>query len=337
MATSSSTSSGIANQMERLIAERFGFQKNQTAFELSTLEPFVTKLKQFDQEKSEEKAKRREAYFAKLSAQKATVVCRNPGCRNDNPEFFQYDPKFAQLTCTRCGTVAAERLMEDKEWVRSFDDDEADPSFHGRPGDDNLSTSANLATSIDAGGGSRHSARQMQEIQRKAEMDYKRDVNSKERRTRESYKDEEKRRTFTVMEDIAEAIQLHESVLIRAKRMFAEYRDATEQLNNKWEVVAACMLISFREKMAMDAPVVKGDTSANKQTNSEEEYQIFKCKYCGDEFTLKRDKIYHQKECDKRPEAGSTAQNNNTASNNKQGSSGEEPRAEHESKRMRMG
>jgi len=292
--------------IERSIAARFGqLSPGAEPFSASYLGPFLEKVRLFEIEYKQKDEKELQEHLAKRK--KNDMVCPNPQCRNEDEEYFEKDERMAQVTCKRCGTVVSERQIADKEWVRRFEEED-NPSFHGQPPDPKFSSARNLQTGVAKLPGRKTEDYELALAKRQVELNLSSMMSTtKERKTRVGYKDDDKEKVFAIMEDIGGAAQVHSKVIEHAKMIFAKYRDNVEQLTNRYEIAAACMIVAFRDKLAEEGeakviasgsvPVVDKDAEAALE---------FKCKYCGLTFGIKRDKVFHQKKCDKRPKEEAT-------------------------------
>ena len=123
----------------------------------------------------------------------------------------------------------------------------------------------------------------MRRIVKEINRSYRTDA---DRRTTTGYRDDQKRKIFEEMDEVKEHLQLHESVVEHAKRIFARFRDK-EKIMKVYEHVAACLIIAFRERVNADKVPTEKPLS-------------FPCKYCGEDFSGKRDRVLHLMSCDKK-------------------------------------
>lgn len=309
------------SEIEDIIATRFGELKDGNKFTVEYLTPFIDKMKEFDVQKKLQLEKEQELFLQKKSRSKPDLICKT--CRNEDETEFEKDERIAQITCKRCGTVALERLIHDGEWKRKFEG-EVNPSFHGPAPDFNFSSSHNLQTgAIEVPGQAKKQARELSLTQKKVELNLSNMLDpKKEKKTRVGYKDQMKSEVFEVMQEIADSIQLHGSILQRAKTVFAEYRTDVEQLTNKFETAASCLILAFREKLKDEGETFEVD-GAGVPIPQDDQILEFKCKYCKFPFSLARDRKFHQKICEEKPrkedngkddEDGSSSTNNKTKS-----------------------
>ncbi|CAN0157440.1 unnamed protein product, partial [Ectocarpus fasciculatus] len=72
-------------------------------------------------------------------------------------------------------------------------------------------------------------------------------VGKDERKTRTAYKDKMKREAFDLINHIAGNCDLHETVTVRAKELFAGWRNVKEHVHQKFAVICACIIAAYRE------------------------------------------------------------------------------------------
>jgi aspartate carbamoyltransferase regulatory subunit len=322
-------------EIEEIIAKRLGEVNNGNGFTVDELEPFIAKMKAFDLEKKQQAEKKTQEYLAKKK--KAQLVCRNAQCRNDREEDFEKDERVAQITCKICGTVLSERQVYDGEWVRQFDG-EINPSFHGPPPDLKFSSGHGLQTGFaEIPGAKKKQAKDLALAQKSVELNLSSMMDpKKERATRIGYKDNDKQKVFDIMQEVSESIQLHGTILERAETIFARYRDDTEQLAKRFEIAAACLILSFREKLREEgeAFVLENNSATPSSSSSSNRDEAkpsepvleFKCKYCQFPFSLKRDRTFHQKQCEERPKIDAPGDHGNGAKDSADGGSGKRMR-----------
>ena len=146
------------------------------------------------------------------------------------------------------------------------------------------------------------------------------------KRTREGYKDKMKSEAFQVLDDVGFSLQLHESVIQRAKALFAGYRDMLEQVQSLKLVEAACIIAAYRDMLEKGQVVHKENTvsSSGPETGSGKEAESgnaakkprldpfeslhpFACKYCERRFNNKKDLRLHVKySCENRKKVKET-------------------------------
>jgi hypothetical protein len=133
-ASSVSSSSGPADNIESKICEQFGCS-------LEAIPPLLVQLQGANQRFLDAMHKA-ELEMRELN-EKKRVVCVN--CGNDQEQKFDDDERHGQLTCRECGVVARSSVVHDGEWTRQFEGD-VNPSFHGPPPNDKYSSAFNLRT-----------------------------------------------------------------------------------------------------------------------------------------------------------------------------------------------
>ena len=319
-------------QLEEVISRRFGRDRAEAVAKLGDVLACDERARQARREAVESAAKEMERTSKKL-------VC--PGCKNMDERFFVTFEHEGQTTCSLCGVVLVESQIRDTEWVRQFEEDAEDKSFHGLPPDSRFSDAANLATGMALGERtSKHSVREMQLRQGEVEMNLSNMTGSSEHRTRQGYKDKMKREMFELMGEVGAAVQLSNNIIRRAQTLFAQIRDATEQLRDADAHGAACVIAALREgvnaehsqaELVASSSTSTGDAAAAAADASRKRVRLdggavsptstsgtngsgptpdginrFACKYCGLGFGEKKSLRWHAKECDKRPPASSS-------------------------------
>jgi len=205
-----------------------------------------------------------------------------------------------------------DRKIYDGEWKRQFEGSES-VSQHGPAADARFSSAHNLRTNISGGTGkgagskvTKSEIKELKAMQEQIEMnlsnmdhDPREDADKTEKKTRIGYKDKMKREQFAVMDDLGRSLQLHDRIIQLAQSYFATIRDAEERLMQKNAVTAACMIMAMR-KLANDDRIgmkrlipeggfgIVGGASKKVATG-------FKCKFCGREFAVKKDRRLHLK------------------------------------------
>lgn len=291
-------------EIETKIAASFGNNKDGKPLSLEKIESLVRKVKDMDEAKTkrflvaQQQLLDRKETNAKRGKVDHEFVCPNSQCKNTLDELFEKDDRMAQVTCKVCGTVVKENQVFDGEWARQFEG-EVNPSSHGKPPDPRFGSAHNLATGMaKAPNASNKQAKDLALAQEKVEMNLSKSLEpSEEKRTRQGYKDKEKNRMFDLMVEVSDSMQLHRNVLARAQTLFATLRDETEQLNMRFEHGAACLILAYREKR--EESVSKSASAAGGAAPPGP--LVFLCKYCGFDFSLKRDLTMHVPTCDKNP------------------------------------
>ena len=294
--------------LEEAVAARFGEIKDGQPFTVDRLEDYVAKMEKFEEEKNKEFEEQLRNVKVK---ERNRLVCPNQACRNSDENKFEKDERLSQVTCQVCGTVAKEREVRDTEWVRHFED-EVNPSFHGPPPDPRFSSAHNLQTGMVVTGNSKASGTQLQETRAQIEMNLSNLKEGNQGKTRQGYKDKMKKNMFETFSEVGKSLQLNDKLMERAGTLFAKLRDDTEQLNNRYEHAAACLILAMREKKREEASTA----SLLAETPVATVPTKFYCKYCNLDFVLKRDRNEHQKHCDLKP-AAETSDNSTPTSNNK--------------------
>ena len=166
--------------------------------------------------------------------------CTN--CGNADEALFVDEYASGDVICAACGAVALEHAQFAGDWTRSFEGEEQTSQIGPRP-DPLLSTRYNLRTGMaPAPGVSMSRLRELRLAQDFVEMNQSSfgagDV--VEHRTREGYKDKQKRKAFDRLEQVAERLRISEATLARAQAIFAAFRDNREHMQKFDESVAAC-------------------------------------------------------------------------------------------------
>lgn len=279
--------------VEGMIAKRFGIEANGEGFSLIELEPVIGKLQSFRIQHLVDTGKLFENVMLK-KRKKSSYVCRNLSCKNKDEELFEKDNKLAQVTCTLCGTVAQERLIEDKDWSRQFEEDgNENHSNYSKPPDVRFSAARNLRTGLIAQPGQKSRVRELQALKNAAEMCASRNAGlTQQGHTRVGYKDNSKAHVFELMHECGDVLQLNETVLNLAKDTFANYRDTVEKMPDLYRVAAACMLIAFRERRAQDE-----DGNRNRVHDAPQDKE-FVCHRCKLPFNTAQCRRLHLRKCE---------------------------------------
>ena len=66
-------------------------------------------------------------------------------------------------------------------------------------------------------------------------------------RTRDWYKDNEKKKAFDKMYHVAANLSIHDTIIAKAKEIFAAWRTEKEQVTNRELVIAACLISAHRQ------------------------------------------------------------------------------------------
>lgn len=146
-----------------------------------------------------------------------------------------------------CGLELVERRPHEGNFYRSFEGEE-DRSHHGKPHNPLFSEAHNSRTTCVADGVSMKDGAKIKAAMNKVEEELSSAVREiDDRRTRESYKDKHKTKSFEKMRDVASNLSLHQQVVERASWLFAMFRDDRDKVQRDQLVVAACLVAALRE------------------------------------------------------------------------------------------
>ena len=148
-----------------------------------------------------------------------------------------------------CGRILGERSIHIGDWTRSFEDT-GNKSQLGPKSNRLMSSAFNLQTSVSGGRGS--AARKMTMTMHQVEMNLSQ-MGKEERRTREGYKDQMKRKAFDLMGHTSAHLHISEAAVLLAKELFSDYRNVREHLNQFRAVVAACLIHGYRSTANMSS------------------------------------------------------------------------------------
>jgi transcription initiation factor TFIIIB Brf1 subunit/transcription initiation factor TFIIB len=206
-------------------------------------------------------------------------------CGNNNQSNFVLDKKNGDLICTECGTVNKESLMHEGNAFRKFEGEE-DKNHHGDVANPLMSNAYNMGTSLSgvtasvgAGiGGIGSSSRQgletiLKNIHNYTEMNISQ-FGKDEKKTRIGYKDKQKKEAFYQMAHVADALNLHQAVLQRAKELFAGFRDDRELVQQFKGVLAACLCESFDQLSKDGKQLLKTKSGSDKSLLGAESEQV---------------------------------------------------------------
>ena len=286
--------SETVEELESLIARRFRASREQAVSHLDRIRAIDARFRAHCQEVLER---------AGEQARRSKDRLRCPRCGNEDEQYFVHYEREGSITCARCGVMVRESEIRDADWVRQFEGDEY-PSFHGPPPDTRFSSEHNLRTGFaqpdrvpggGSGSGSSASAtREMSLLQSRVEMDLSNMV-SRDHRTRQGYKEEMKRKYFELLDEAGSALNLHGGTVNRAKTLFAEVRDDTEQLHDAEGVAAGCLVLALREARDTEHGGRKRRPGADADADAVA-INRFKCKFCGQGFGDKATRQMHVKE-----------------------------------------
>ncbi|GAX14160.1 hypothetical protein FisN_8Hh001 [Fistulifera solaris] len=191
-----------------------------------------------------------------------------PNCGNMDQSSFALDQKNGDIICSNCGVVVSESLMHEGSAYRKFEGEE-DRNHHGDAPNSLFSNARNLSTSLSgiaptSGiGGYKGGGGSLETILRNTHAYTELNVSQygkTDRRTREGYKDRQKKEAFNQMTHTGDALNLHEAVVRRAKELFAGFRDDRELVQQFKGVLAACLCEAFEQLAAegSNGMLVKG-------------------------------------------------------------------------------
>ena len=170
-------------------------------------------------------------------------------CGNKDQRSFLRDGSTGDTIClgankSGCGNVVQDHCVDEGSQFRTFaDDDGKDRNHHGRAPDPLMPDSENMKTAMLGMGATFKKLNQANQF---VEMNLS-NIGNDDRRTRTSYRNQHKREAFKLMEDAAEQLGIHDSVVAKAREEFARFRDVREHVISYYGVVAACLAISFEE------------------------------------------------------------------------------------------
>ena len=181
-----------------------------------------------------------------------------PNCGNADQSNFALDRKNGDIICSNCGVVVSESLMHEGSAYRKFEG-EADRNHHGDRANPLLSTAHNLSTTLSGvapgsgidgyrggGGGGGNLETILRNTHAYTELNLSQ-YGKTDRRTREGYKDRQKKEAFVQLTHTGDALHLHEAVVQRAKELFAGFRDDRELVQQFKGVLAACLCEAFEQ------------------------------------------------------------------------------------------
>ncbi|CAN0467932.1 unnamed protein product [Ascophyllum nodosum] len=184
--------------------------------------------------------------FTYLAAVETAAQFKCPTCGNRDQSNFTLDSKQGDTICLGadghgCGTVVQDHKVHEGNMYRKFEG-EADRSHHGPAPNRLYSTAHNMRTWISEG----KDAGKLRNLAEDVEMGLS-TIGKDERKTRTAYKDQMKREAFDLINHIAGNCDLHEVVTVRAKELFAGWRNVKEHVHNKHAVICACIIGAYRE------------------------------------------------------------------------------------------
>ena len=211
-------------------------------------------------------------------------------CGNNDQGDFVMDRKNGDLICTHCGTVATESLMHEGSAYRKFEGEE-DRNHHGDAPNPLSSDAHNMSTTLGGmtftsgagmgGYGSNRGTSGMENILRNAHAYTEMNISQfgkGEKKTRIGYKDRQKKDAFVQINHMGDALNIKESVIQRAKELFAGYRDDREMVQAYKGVLAACLCEAFdqlsRDGRQLLRQKAGEDAGANGSDDSDEEGKV---------------------------------------------------------------
>lgn len=199
-----------------------------------------------------------------------------------------------------CGTVVQDHIVHEGSAYRKFEGEE-DKSHHGPAPNKLFSSGHNLRTMISVDGPDAANLRRAAEF---VEMNLSQ-MGKDERRTRIGYKDQMKKKACNMIDHVAANLDLHEIVVARAKKMFAEFRDVREHVHQFEAIVAGCVLSAYQDtkQQVFLAQTKKHRLGLDNENAPVDEAKLFpfKCQWCDIKFNAKRGMQFHN--CDRKPDA----------------------------------
>mmetsp|Transcript_22492 Transcript_22492/g.48695 ORF Transcript_22492/g.48695 Transcript_22492/m.48695 type:complete len:848 (+) Transcript_22492:94-2637(+) len=207
-------------------------------------------------------------------------------CGNNDQSSFVMDRKNGDLICTDCGTVATESLMHEGSAYRKFEGEE-DRNHHGDAPNPLFSDAYNTSTTLGGvsfqsgagmgGYGSNRGARGIENVLRNAHAYTEMNISQfgkGEKKTRIGYKDRQKKDAFVQMNHVGDALNINESVIQRAKGLFAGFRDDRELVQQFKGVIAACLCEAFDQLSRDGRQLLRqraGEDSASTKKSSDDD------------------------------------------------------------------
>ena len=185
--------------------------------------------------------------------QTQTFTCKR--CGNRNPLLIFADPRSGDTICRgikgddNCGEVVADHRVDTGAAKRNFADSEEDRNHHGPVGNIYMPDSVNMRTSFnrdDRGSGCKNGEK-LSKISQLVEMGISNLGHDQRAATRTGFKTNQKNEAFRQMQDWGIALQIHDTVIEKAKAEFAKYREVRERVEKFTATVAGCIVISYEE------------------------------------------------------------------------------------------
>ena len=204
----------------------------------------------------------------------AKYVCGS--CGNRRQELF-LEATGGDVVCLGgdgegCGAVAEHHKMHEGSQYRKFEGEE-DKSHHGPAPNKLYSASHNMRTNLVAfpgAPGAAAKAAKLRQVSEQVELGLSNLGRKDERRTREGYKDAQKKRAFDIIAHAANNLNLNKPIVDRAQELFAAYRDAKEALHKFNTVIAACVTQAAEDSAKDDA------LRSQDKNNNEEKKPLFR-------------------------------------------------------------
>ena len=193
---------------------------------------------------------------AQTSGRNATAIagqtqthCKH--CGNKDGALFVTDGWNADLICRKCGNVVRANQIQDKDWsrVKTSDDGKVMSSI-GDKHDKRFSESHNLRVNFSGGQGvSKAHLSRMQRAAAYLEQTHHQDSVHRGQatgRTRDVYKDKDKRKIFERLEDVSARVGINMGVCNSAKDMYADVRDDREAMHNRDKMAVVCLFKAWQ-------------------------------------------------------------------------------------------
>jgi len=194
---------------------------------------------------------------AQTSGRNATAIaaqqqlqCKN--CGNQDGAYFVTDGWNADLICRKCGNIVRANQIQDKDWSRvKTSDDGKVMSTIGDKHDKRFGDSHNLRVNLAGGPGVNAST--LRSMQRSAAyMEQIHHSDSVHRghatgRTRDVFKDKDKRKIFDRLEDVSSRVGINMGVCNSAKDMYAAVRDDREALHKRDKMAVVCLFTAWQQ------------------------------------------------------------------------------------------
>ena len=227
-----------------------------------------------------------------------TIKCN--ACGNADEKYFVADAKEGTTICAGkdgrgCGIVLQEHNCEEGSEFRKFAEEE-DKNHHGPAANHLMSGAFNLQTKIGGSSAPPARGRGLQGLMQVVELNLSQ-YGKDDKRTREGYKDNMKRKAFAQIGHCAKSLRLHECVVQIASEMFARWRDLKEHVQQYEAVVAACIIFAWRKSgnqmRAETRDVQLPNGYVMKVAVGGPKAKTYICAACGGEFGSQRERRLH--------------------------------------------